>query len=352
MVKNYKRKYNVELDTSLIMSALFYNHEEPPTVFERNLNDYNRSAVKNGDSITNLDWEYDFKNDPCYTYLNANDFSYDMQILAKNMVRKTIKYKCIGDNDEESSEEEVEDIEDSNYSTDTLVCENGSYDSDSVSSSYKLYLDKYDDFLLEYTKLKYHTPGTEIKSCPVEEDTSSYYSNSSGTYSYAPRPLSKTGQATIDKINKIAYDAAANNLSRYVVTSWYGYDSYWCAMFISWLFNQIDGLEKYYHKDPGSGSGARPMVQAGKGTWLEDECTDPTTVPKPGDVMHVYEIPPGEDGHVDAMSSGHVAYVYDVDETTVYTVEGNHDPNFVVFAQHDRKSCGVNGINGYYRPYY
>lgn len=348
----YKRKYNVELDTSLIMSALFYNHEEPPTVFERNLNDYNRSAVKNGDSITNLDWEYDFKNDPCYTYLNANDFSYDMQILAKNMVRKTIKYKCIGDNDEESSEEEVEDIEDSNYSTDTLVCENGSYDSDSVSSSYKLDLDKYDDFLLEYTKLKYHTPGTEIKSCPVEDNTNYSYNYDSSSY-YAPRPLSPTGQATIDKLNKIAYDAAANSLSRYVVTGWYGSDDEWCAMFISWLFNQIGGLEKYYHKDAGSGSGARPMVQAGKGTWVEDDCTDPTIGPRAGDVVHCYEVLPGNPYRVDRMSSGHVAYVYDVDDTYIYTVEGNNrDKYHVVFNKRERRVCGAYGINGYYRPYY
>ena len=276
-----------------------------------------------------------------------------MQILAKNMVKKTIKYKCIGDNDEESSEEEVEDIEDSNYSADTLVCENGSYDSDSVSSSYKLDLDKYDDFLLEYTKLKYHTPGTEIKSCPVEENTTSYYSDGSGTYSYVPRPLSPTGQATIDKLNKIAYDAAANSLSRYVVTSWYGFDDEWCAMFVSWLFNQIGGLDKYFYKDAGAGPGARVSIARGYGTWLEDECTDPTSVPRAGDVLYFREIPPGHPWHTDMISSRHVGYIYDVDETKIYTVEGNSwDSYHVMFREHDRKVCGVDGINGYYRPYY
>ena len=161
----YQRKYNVNIDTSLIMSALYAGEEDLPTVFKNNLNSYDRNAVKNSNSVTNLDWEYDYKNDSCYTYLNANDSSYDMQILAKNMVKKTITYKC---NDGESSEElTAEDIETSNYSSSTLKCEKGEYDKDSISTSYELDLDKYKTFLKEYVKLKYHTPGTEVKDCSV-----------------------------------------------------------------------------------------------------------------------------------------------------------------------------------------
>lgn len=158
----YQRKYNVKLDLSLIMSALFYGEEDLPTVFKNNLNSYDRNAVKNSNSVTNLDWEYDYKNDSCYTYLNANDFSYDMQILAKNMVKKEISYKC-----SEGNGGTAEDIETSNYSTETLKCEKGEYDKDSVSASYKLDLDKYKEFLSEYVKLKYHTPGVEVKDCNV-----------------------------------------------------------------------------------------------------------------------------------------------------------------------------------------
>ena len=170
----YQKKYNVKLDLPLIMSTLYYGNEELPIVFKNNLNSYDRNAVKSGNGVTNLDWEYDFKNDPCYTYLNANDFSYDMQILAKNMVKKSITYKC-----SEGSNGEAEDIETSNYSNESLKCENGEYDKDSVSANYKLDLEKYDKFLLEYIKLKYHTPGTEVKSCSTSKIVSdgNYVSN-------------------------------------------------------------------------------------------------------------------------------------------------------------------------------
>ena len=86
----YKNKYNVKLDLPLIMATLYYNNEQLPTVFESNLNTYNRNAVKDTSQVTNLDWEYDYKNESCYVYLNSEDNSYDMQILAKNMVTKKI----------------------------------------------------------------------------------------------------------------------------------------------------------------------------------------------------------------------------------------------------------------------
>ena len=340
----YKRKYNVELDTSLIMSALFYNHEEPPIVFERNLNQYDRFAVKNGTTITNLDWEYDFKNDPCYTYLNSNDFSYDMQILAKNMVKKEISYKCKSDG-AVVNDAKAEDVETSNYSNQTLKCDKGEYDSDSISAIYKVDLDKYDDFLLEYTKLKYHTPGKEISSC--SSNVGNNYSSST------PVPLTASGKAVIDALNEEAVKAAKSSLPRSTVTGWYGFDDEWCAMFISWLFNQIGGLDKYFVKSAGSGPGARESIARGYGTWIEDECTDPTAIPRAGDVLHFREIPVGHPYHTDMISSRHVGYVYAVDDNKIYTVEGNSwDSEHVMFREHDRKSCGVDGINGYYRPYY
>ena len=341
----YQKKYNVKIDTSLIMSALFYNDEEPPTVFKRNLNNYNRSQVKNGTTVTNLDWEYDFKNDDCYTYLNANDFSYDMQILAKNMVKKTINYKCVKNDESNEGEKEIleenktaEDIETSNYSVETLKCENGEYDKDSVSASYKLDLKKYDAFLLEYVKLKYHTEGSEVKSC----SSSIEYSNNSSNV-----VVSKTGKEAIDKMNEIALKAAADGLSNQVIWNWYGASDDWCAMFVSWLFDQVGGLNKYFIKNAAAGPTARDPIAAGMGTWHEDECTDPTTVPMPGDVLHWKAASPGY--RVDQYSSKHVGYVYAVDDQNIYTVEGNHDPYRVVTVVHARKDCN---INGYYRPNY
>lgn len=153
----YKNKYNVKLDLPLIMSTLYYNDEQLPTVFEKNLNDYDRNAVKDTSQVTNLDWEYDYKNMNGYYYLNADDNRFDMQILAKNMVKKKITYKC-----SDGSNGEALDIETSNYSNETLKCENGNYEASTVNATYELDTEKYDEFLLEYIKLKYHTKGKGV----------------------------------------------------------------------------------------------------------------------------------------------------------------------------------------------
>lgn len=176
----YKNKYNVKLDLPLIMATLYYNDEQLPTVFKTNLNDYDRNAVKDTNQITNLDWEYDYKKESCYVYLNAEDNSYDMQILAKNMVTKKITYKC-----SDGSTKEAKDIETSNYSEDTLKCDSGKYESSSINATYELDTDKYDEFLLEYIKLKYHTKGDSSKTCKGV--------NTTGTGSYVDGVTFMTG---------------------------------------------------------------------------------------------------------------------------------------------------------------
>lgn len=568
----YKNKYNVTLDLPLIMAALYYGNEQMPVMFASNLNKYDRNSLKNKDSVTNLDWEYDFKKDECYTYLNSNDNSYDMQILAKNMVTKKITYKCsgsdttentdntssnndkendtsaqessssennnkniaenkifyIGDswfellnqygdakssksyfysksaknadwvltnyssaksgaykgkslkdtipkdtsaivinfglngtsmwettqklinnlvkdypgktvyflqtphvgedysygslnsskmnsnidkynskmksycsgksgvefinptknivsengkgylkknyasgtfhlnsagdkqwykdiikgikdndsttnnsNDDSSSSDESSsgdekkaiDIETSNYD-EQLKCDSGTLDKDSIKATYELDLKKYDKFLLEFIKYKYHTPGTELKNC----------SSSSNPNSTSPHPVSASGKEAIDNLNKIALKEAADGAPREKYWKWYGGSSDWCAMFVSWLFDQIGGLGKYYIKTAAAGPSAREPIAAGLGTWLEGECEDSNTVPRAGDVLHWKDADPGY--WRDKYSSKHVGYVYAVDDTYIYTVEGNHDPLKVVTVKHERKDCN---INGYYR---
>lgn len=94
----YKYKYGVKIDLPLLMSTLDYNAKSHEKMFNNHQSDYDKEAVRENDydneNVTILDWENDFKNLEGYTYLNANDFRYDMQILAKNMVRKKITYKC------------------------------------------------------------------------------------------------------------------------------------------------------------------------------------------------------------------------------------------------------------------
>ena len=348
----YKNKYNVQLDLPLIMAALYYGNEELPIVYKKNLNEYNRSDLKKADFVTNLDWEFDYKNYDCYTYLNSNDFRFDMQILAKNMVKKETTYTCVvesDDEEEEESEEEthtVEDIETSNYSAETLPCDEGEYDSDTIEEKYTLDMEKYKAFLLEYVKLKYHTKGAPIQYCAPTTS-----GGSSDGYSTDPSvtipPVTKTGKEAIDKMNEIALKEAAAGTGPEKFWNWYGFSGDWCAMFVSWLFDQVGGIGKYFYKNASAGPTAREPIAAGLGTWLEDECTDPSTVPKAGDVLHWN--PCGSDCYLDRYSSHHVGYVYAVDDKNIYTVEGNHDPYHVVTVVHERKNCT---INGYYRPFY
>ena len=362
----YQNKYNVKLDLPLIMAALYYGNEELPVVYKKNLNSYNRGDLKNNNIVTNLDWEYDFKNDDCYTYLNANDFRYDMQILAKNMVKKEITYTCKVENNEddennnsESKEMKVEDIEKSNYSKDTLKCDEGEYDSSSIKETYTLDPKKYKAFLLEYIKLKYHTKGTPVKECATTSGgTGSIDVGTSGR----SITLSPTGQATIDKLNQIAVSQVGKTGETY--QSWFGYYDEWCAMFVSWLMNQVDGIGKYIASREGiAGEIPRSSVAAGLGTWLEDECTNPEVVPRAGDIilfdpwMGADYIPYPDHGK-DKYFSSHVGYVYKVDSENVYSIEGNGELggyNGVWDHIRPRKHCGNQAgqtINGYFRPNY
>ena len=156
--------------------------------------------------------------------------------------------------------------------------------------------------------------------------------------------VTKTGKAAIDKMTEIALKEADEGTGPQKFKDWFGSDDEWCGMFISWLFDQVNGLDKYYVKNGFAGGGARSSIERGYGTWLEDECTDSKTVPKQGDILHYKYYP-----SVDKYSSEHVGYVYKVDDKYVYTVEGNYDPNHVATVKYERKSCD---INGYYRPNY
>ena len=591
----YKNKYNVNLDLPLIMSALYYGNEQMPVMFSSNLNNYDRNSLKNKETVTNLDWEYDFKKDECYTYLNADDNSYDMQILAKNMVTKKITYKCSDGDSTESSDNDSSnndssndasnntseqksdsssgksnskiaenklfyigdswfellkqygdakssgsyfyaksaknadwviknyssaksgayngkslkgtvpkdtsafvihfglngtsmwtttqklvdnlikdypgktvyvlqtphvsdkysygsltgnklnakvdtynskmksycsgksgaefinptenivsengkgylkksyangtfhlnatgdkqwykdiikgingngsttgsssdtdsssdssssgdgktaiDVEISNYD-EQLKCDSGTLDKNSIKATYELDLKKYDKFLLEYIKLKYHTPGTEVKECST---------GINGNNGSANTTVSKTGQAAIDKMNEIALAQVGKTGDTY--ESWYGMYADWCAMFVSWLFDQVGGLDKYVVKSAIAGEVPRSADAKGLGTWYEDECTDSSTVPKAGDII-LYDpwiggqtIPWPQNGK-DKYYSSHIGYVYKVDDNKVYSVEGNGNSggyNGVWKHEHSRKDCGsgtTQGINGYFRPKY
>lgn len=165
----YLSKYNVKLNLSLIMATLFYGHEDTQKVFEMNLSDYDRKTIVESDwkptETTELDWDYDYENRN--NYLVANDFSMDMQVLAKNMVSKITTQKCVKDKKVMKSKK-VKDTEED------LVCNSGET-LEYGNVTYELDLEKYDDFLLEYIEKKFYLHRYTI--APVLTDGPQYYSN-------------------------------------------------------------------------------------------------------------------------------------------------------------------------------
>ena len=155
--------------------------------------------------------------------------------------------------------------------------------------------------------------------------------------------------STISELTKIAKGEIGNNGSKYRkwfynrTTDYYGVN--WCAVFISWLFNQVNGIDKYAVKTDGAGTVAR--YSDGKyGKWYEpNEIT-----PKEGDIVMFR----WGGTYTDKYHSDHLGYVYTADSTYIYTIEGNTgsnnaDTSSVMYKKYS-KSNSV--INGYYRPNY
>ncbi|MEF2919695.1 MAG: CHAP domain-containing protein [Acutalibacteraceae bacterium] len=119
----------------------------------------------------------------------------------------------------------------------------------------------------------------------------------------------------------------------------------WCAVWISWLYNKVNGLDKYMIKTDGAGTVAR--LSDGKyGKWYEPK----EISPQEGDIIMFR----WGGSYTDKYHSDHVGYVYKVDSTYVYSIEGNTgsanaDTSTVMYKKYSKNNgC----INGYYRPNY
>ena len=154
--------------------------------------------------------------------------------------------------------------------------------------------------------------------------------------------------STISQLTQIAKQQVGNGSEKYR-TWYYGSDLSgvnWCAVFISWLFNQVNGINKYLIKTDGAGTFAR--YSDGKyGKWYEPN----ETTPKEGDLVMFRW---GGVTYTDKYHSDHLGYVYKADGSYVYTVEGNTgsnnaDSSSVMYKQY---SLSNSAINGYYRPNY
>ena len=175
-----------------------------------------------------------------------------------------------------------------------------------------------------------------------------------GSGIFGAKEITVRGGAANELVS-IAKQQAGNGPSEY--RSWfYGYDASdipWCAIFVSWCFNQIDGINLYTAKTAGAGSIARDSIAMGlAGDWFESEFSDTNTTPQVGDVIEFVWNYSGRYYSYDKYYSDHVGIVYDVDDSFVYTVEGNaggddNDTSTVKLRSYSRAS---GAINGYYRP--
>ena len=163
----YKYKYNVNLNWVLLNATMLYSDVDEEATMKRALHDYDLDAVEDYDKLMDLDWDYDYKKIPGYTYLNPDDFRYDLQILAKNMVTKTTTQTCTKVTKDaegniivdETKRQENIDVEDQYLKPGQeyyLKCDAG--EEYNITSIYKYDAEKYDEFLLEYLERKYYMP--------------------------------------------------------------------------------------------------------------------------------------------------------------------------------------------------
>ncbi len=155
--------------------------------------------------------------------------------------------------------------------------------------------------------------------------------------------------SVISDLTKIAKSEIGNNGSKYRkwfynrTEDYYGVN--WCAVFISWLFNQVGGIDKYVVKTDGAGTVAR--YSDGKyGKWYEPN----QITPREGDIVMFR----WGGTYTDKYHSDHLGYVYSADGTYIYTIEGNTGSNNADTSSVMYKSYSLlnSVINGYYRPNY
>ena len=196
----YKTIYNVELDWPLIMAAVSIKDTDKEKLFNQNLTDYTVRQVSNLKKVMSLDWEYDYTNIDDYEYLSPDDARYDLQLLAKNMVKKKTVQTCTNTKDKKIVKQtELEDIEDAliDKKLDNgyyLKCDKGT--EYAVKSTYEIDKDKFDEFLDEYIEKRYYLQkGNSSKSSsPTSPDGGPGPSTTQGTADFGwPLPAGVGG---------------------------------------------------------------------------------------------------------------------------------------------------------------
>ena len=361
----YKKLYNIELDWPLITSTIFIKQQAGPDAFSGLLNTYTTKELNNLKKTMSLDWEYDYKKIDGYSYLSGSDSRYDLQILAKNMVTKKTTQTCSSGNNvtkktelvdiEDSLIEEEEELVKDTPANDRskleleyyLLC--GANEKYSISSTYTLDKEKYDEFLSEFLEMKYF----------VNKN-----GQASGTYDYEPLPHGTDLASTMVAV-------ANREINTTDIQKFRSFDNCnckraWCANFVSWVtqhteFNGVrlypdvikiatyspEKYMKYFHES------TDPNIQFHyNGNAPRWASYGPKYTPKPGDLIffnwygtwsgNFTEIVPGSG------KTSHVGIVKSVSGSTIYTIEGNTGNEEVLEKKRNLNSNDVIGFGSWY----
>lgn len=342
----YKNKYSVDLDWYLISATNLYFENSTETTMKANLNGYNLSTADDYDSLSELDWDNDFKKKPGYQYLDADDSRYDLQILAKNMVKKKTIQLCMDSSGNVVSSQEDEDVEDMYFEEGgdkRLKC--GAGQTYSKSSTYTKDLEKFDEFMLEYIDKKMYSAGSG------KGNSSSVSGNNMSEYFV---------NLALEQLN----DPSAHGGQKYWSHMGWSSRVAWCAAFVSWVIDNTEyngtplrsiltktssSVAEYmnaYYNNP------NPDIKF----YYNDNCSSfagkngsGKYTPKQGDLIYFdwsgqwsgkmptcYECGPD-----------HIGIVQYTENGTIYTIEGNSSDS-VREKTYPLNSCQVIGFTSWY----
>lgn len=346
----YREKYSIKLDWLLISATDLHFSKDTEKTMSDNLGGYSESSVENIDSTISLDWDYDYKNIRNYEYLDADNSTYDLQILAKNMVKKKTTQTCYDGSGNVTKTQDDEDIEDKYFEKNgskRLKCGTGeTYD---ISSNYEIDMDKYDEFMLEYIDKKMYSKG------------SGYKGNSSRTGD------SNFAEAFVNLALEQLQDESRYGGQKYREYSWPGSTGYyhWCAAFVNWVVDHTEYNGQKLSDVIGNSNIDNPLAVVNWVNYFDksediefkynDNCSklsgknggSGNYVPKTGDIIFFnwsnsfYSLPATYE------SANHIGIVQRTENDTIVTIEGNSG-NMVAERTYPINSCEVIGFGSWY----
>ncbi len=364
----YRKKYNITLDWELLMATALSMDLDVKDMFVFFLNEYNYDDVEKYNILMNLDWDYDYKKIPGYTYLKSNDYQYDLQILAKNMVTKTTTQTCskVVKNADGTTSVVITktqtdiDVEEQYFKPgEQYYLQCGAGETYDISSNYRLDLEKYDEFLLEYIEHKMYLKDGDAYEGDNPNNPNGSYNPDTGeiTTEY------EEGNSLADNMVNLALSQKGISGKPNKFTYWLGpisgyssngYAYPWCATFVSWVvantnYNGTALSSIINYKSASTGAWARYFKNSTNLQFQLSKHYGGNYTPKKGDIiLFTWSSNPNQFNPND-FSTGfsHIGIVTGADDTYVYTIEGNTS-NMVAERKYKLDSRDIDGYGVWY----